>query len=62
MLLIEGFHGPVGAHLGQRTRAEQVRIWYTDNALHADEEAQEDPTHTVSYLGVLHQALRGRVG
>ena len=34
------------------------RLWFTDNALHGDNEVQEDPTHTVSYIGVLHQALR----
>ena len=34
------------------------RLWFTDNALHGDNEVQEDPTHTISYIGVLHQALR----
>ena len=34
------------------------RLWYVDNALHGDQEHQESPGHTVSYLGVLHQALR----
>ena len=34
------------------------RLWYTDHALHGDLSRQEDPTHTVSYLGVLQQALR----
>lgn len=35
------------------------RLWYTDHALHGDQASQlEDPTRTVSYLGVLHQALR----
>ncbi|MBS1596916.1 MAG: PKD domain-containing protein [Bacteroidetes bacterium] len=34
------------------------RLWYTDHALHGDATKQEDPTHTVSYLGVLEQALR----
>jgi len=37
---------------------DQFRLWFTDNALHGDDELQESPTHTVSYLGVLHQALR----
>jgi hypothetical protein len=50
-----------------RSRAEEhfgdalddhFRLWFTDNALHGDDEVQEDPTHTVSYLGMLHQALR----
>jgi len=34
------------------------RLWYTDHALHGDLSKQEEPTHTVSYLGVLQQALR----
>jgi hypothetical protein len=34
-----------------------IRLWYSDNALHADEENQEDPSHTVSYLGMLQEAL-----
>lgn len=34
-----------------------VRLWYTDRALHADEETQEDQTQTVSYLGVQEEAL-----
>jgi hypothetical protein len=33
-------------------------VWFTDHALHGDLTKQEDPTHTVSYLGVLQQALR----
>jgi hypothetical protein len=34
------------------------RLWYTDYANHADTARQVDPTRTVSYVGVLHQALR----
>lgn len=34
------------------------RLWYVDRALHGDNVRQEDPTQTVSYLGVLEQALR----
>ena len=37
---------------------EHFRLWFTDNALHGDDKVQESPLHTVSYLGVLHQALR----
>jgi hypothetical protein len=44
-------------HLGDRLD-DNFRLWFTDNALHGDDERQESPTHTVSYLGVLHQALR----
>lgn len=34
------------------------RVWFTDRALHGDFEKQEFPTQTVSYLGVIQQALR----
>ena len=38
---------------------DNFRLWYTDHALHGDQATQlEDPTHAVSYLGVLQQALR----
>ena len=47
----------VEANLGKRTD-ESFRVWHTDHALHGDSAEQEDPTRTVSYLGVLHQALR----
>jgi hypothetical protein len=44
-------------HWGDATD-DHFRLWFTDNALHGDDELQESPLHTVSYLGVLHQALR----
>lgn len=44
-------------HLGEATD-DHFRLWFVDNALHGDDEVQEHPTHSVSYLGVLHQALR----
>jgi hypothetical protein len=44
-------------HLGGELD-DNFRLWFTDNALHGDDETQESPTHTVSYLGVLQQALR----
>ncbi len=47
----------VQEHLGDALD-DNFRLWFTDNALHCDDEAQESPTHTISYLGVLHQALR----
>lgn len=47
----------VAANLGAATDSN-FRIWYTDHALHGDSAKQEDPTRTVSYLGVLQQALR----
>jgi hypothetical protein len=37
---------------------DNFRLWFTDHALHADVSMQEDPTRTVSYIGVLQQALR----
>jgi hypothetical protein len=37
---------------------DNFRLWFIDHALHGDVEAQFDPTHTVSYVGALQQALR----
>ncbi|MEU1980361.1 PKD domain-containing protein [Nocardia sp. NPDC019395] len=51
------YRGRVREHFGDRTD-DHFRLWYVDHALHGDDEAQEHPTRTVSYLGVLHQALR----
>ena len=51
------YRSKVREHLGS-TIDDHFRLWFTDNALHGDDETQESPTHTVSYLGVLHQALR----
>lgn len=34
------------------------RVWFTDHANHADFANPGDPTHLVSYLGVIQQALR----
>jgi len=47
----------VKANLGDKID-DNFRLWYTDRALHGDLSKQEDPTRTVSYLGVLQQALR----
>ncbi len=51
------YRSRVQEHFGSETD-EHFRLWFTDNALHGDDEAQESPTHTVSYLGMLQQALR----
>ena len=51
------YRGRVQKHFGAATD-EHFRLWYVDHALHGDATTQEDPTRTVSYLGVLHQALR----
>jgi hypothetical protein len=37
---------------------DRFRLWYVDHALHGDSDEQEDAAHTVSYVGVLQQALR----
>lgn len=47
----------VKSNLGNKTD-DNFRLWYTDHALHGDLSKQEDETRTVSYLGVLQQALR----
>lgn len=48
----------VREHLGGETD-NHFRVWYTDHALHGDEPGQaEDATRTVTYLGVVQQALR----
>ncbi len=44
-------------HLG-KSGHDRYRLWFTQNALHGYTEDKEDPTHVISYLGVLHQALR----
>jgi hypothetical protein len=51
------YRGKVQEHLGGAIDGH-FRLWFTDNALHGDDEVQESPLHTVSYLGVLQQALR----
>jgi hypothetical protein len=51
------YRSKVEAALGPRLD-ENFRLWFTDHAVHNDRERQADGTHTVGYLGVLHQALR----
>ncbi|MET0903948.1 MAG: hypothetical protein ABWZ52_11960 [Acidimicrobiales bacterium] len=51
------YRSKVEEHLGGDID-DRFRLWFTDNALHGDNEVQESPTHVISYLGVLHQALR----
>ena len=46
----------VKENLGDSTD-NHFRVWFTDHALHGDQTQQEYPTRTVSYLGVLQQAL-----
>ena len=51
------YRARVEEHLGADTD-EHFRLWFTDHANHGDSARQKDPLHTVSYLGVLQQALR----
>ena len=46
----------VKANLG-KSMDSNFRVWFTDRALHGDISLEDDPTETVSYLGVLQQAL-----
>jgi hypothetical protein len=36
---------------------DHFRLWFTDHANHGDLSNPDAPTHVVSYMGVLHQAL-----
>ncbi|CAN7320488.1 hypothetical protein LJR225_001818 [Phenylobacterium sp. LjRoot225] len=50
----------VRQHFGDRTD-QMVRVWFTNHAVHGDFNPKgmgEDPTRVVSYVPVLHQALR----
>ena len=47
----------VESHSGSATN-DSFRLWYTDRTNHGDRAEQSVPTQTVSYLGVLQQALR----
>ncbi len=51
------YRSQVKAHLGDDAD-KHFRLWYTDHANHGDSAKQTSATHTVSYLGVLQQALR----
>lgn len=51
------YRARVQRHFGSATD-DHFRLWYTDHALHGDATEQDDKTRAVSYLGVLHQALR----
>lgn len=51
------YYAKVKAQLGDSID-NQFRLWFTDHANHADFANPGDPTHVVSYLGVLQQALR----
>ena len=50
------YRNKVKANLGDSLDSH-FRVWFTDRALHGDVAIEDDPTETVSYLGVLQQAL-----
>jgi hypothetical protein len=50
------YRSKVIENLGDKTN-DNFRVWFTDRALHGDLTKQEDPARTVSYIGVLQQAL-----
>ncbi len=51
------YRSTVAEHLGAETR-NHFRLWFTDHANHSDISRQKDPTHTISFMGVIQQALR----
>ncbi len=51
------YRGEVIRHLG-RAVDDNFRLWFSENALHGDENRLEDPSRVISYEGMLHQALR----
>jgi hypothetical protein len=51
------YRSKVKENLGESTD-DNFRLWFTDHANHGDLAVPGDPTHLVSYLGVLQQALR----
>ncbi|MCF8336239.1 MAG: PKD domain-containing protein [Bacteroidales bacterium] len=51
------YRSQVEEHLGDST-GNYFRLWYTDHATHGEPTTPKDLTHTVSYHGVLQQALR----
>lgn len=50
------YRSRVKENLGNKTD-DYFRLWYTDHALHSDISIEDDPTHAISYLGILQQAL-----
>lgn len=51
------YRSKVAEHLGAETQ-NHFRLWYTDHANHSDKSRQKDPMHTISFMGVIQQALR----
>lgn len=50
------YYNKVKENLGNKTD-DNFRLWYMDRALHGDATRQENPAETISYLGILQQAL-----
>lgn len=50
------YRARVTEHLGEQTE-DHFRLWFSDHTNHGDYSQQTHPTHTVSYLGMLQQAL-----
>lgn len=50
------YRSRVEEHLGSST-PDRFRLWFIDNALHGDDDEQEFPDRSVSYLGALETAL-----
>jgi hypothetical protein len=51
------YRGQAELYLGAKLN-DNFRLWFTDHTNHSDHGGQRVPTQTVSYLGVLQQALR----
>lgn len=51
------YRSRVDEHLGASSD-DRFRLWFIDNALHGDDDEQEFPDRSVSYLGALETALR----
>ena len=51
------YRGQAQMYLGDELN-DNFRLWYSDHPNHNDHGAQRVPTQTVSYLGILQQALR----
>lgn len=51
------YRSRVEEHLGDLVD-QRFRLWFIDNALHGDDDPQEFPDRTVTYLGALEAALR----
>jgi hypothetical protein len=51
------YRSRVRDHLGA-SADDRFRLWYVDNALHGDDDPQEFPDRSVTYVGALETALR----